>query len=192
MVENDELAQRLHEKGVKLTAAVTVQRPAADLYAAWHGFRDLPRFVDQLESVVELAPGRTRWNVRGPGGTYTWEAETIRDEQPAVIAWRTLADSEVLHAGAVNFHELPYLRGTEVKVSLVYIPSGGKVGEAVAKLFKDNPKNILQAALHRFRQAMETGEIATTKGQPVGADRNDAAASVDTDMRDVAQIKETQ
>lgn len=191
MPNNDDLATKLHEEGVKLTAAVTVQRSAADLYAAWHGFRDLPRFIDQLEEVTQLSATRTRWSLRGPGGTYSWEAETIRDEPSSVIAWRTVTDSYVAHAGAVNFRELPYQRGTEVKVALDFIPTGGGVGSSLAKLFKNNPKDMLQMALHRFRQVMEAGEVATTNGQPVGADRFEDERPHDHDVRDIAQREET-
>jgi uncharacterized membrane protein len=187
MQHNDSLAKQLNSNGTHLAAAVTVQRSAHDLYAAWHGFRDLPRFIDQVERVEELSPTRTRWTIRGPANAlYTWEADTIRDEPDEVIAWKTDPGADVAHAGSINFRELPFHRGTEVKVSIEFLPAGGRAGSAVAKLFPNNPKTILERGLHRFRQAMETGEIATNVGQPVGADRDEQQRLTDPEIRDIA------
>lgn len=185
MATNDDLAKELNKRGEHLTRAVTIQRDPSSLYQAWRGFQSLPRLIDQVEQVQELSETRTRWTVRGPGDkTYTWEADIIRDEPDAVIAWK--ADGDVAHSGSINFRPLPFHRGTEVKVSIEYIPPAGQIGTALAKLFGAGPKEILDRALHRFRQAMEAGELATTAGQPVGAGRAGEERLTDDDVRDIA------
>jgi uncharacterized membrane protein len=42
------------------------------------------------------------------------------------------------------------------------------LGATVAKLFGEEPEIQVQQDLRRFRAVMETGEIATTEGQPHG------------------------
>lgn len=68
----------------------------------------------------------------------------------------------------IHFHETPDHRGTEVKVVTEYKPLGGAIGDAIAKLFGESPKQQLGDDLRRFKMLMETGEIATTEGQPKG------------------------
>jgi uncharacterized membrane protein len=42
-------------------AAVTVNRPVAEVFAFWHDVQNLPRFLEQLQSVRDLGGGRCRW-----------------------------------------------------------------------------------------------------------------------------------
>jgi hypothetical protein len=65
-------------------------------------------------------------------------------------------------------HELPFCRGTEVKVVIDYLPAQGPIAQKISRAVGQDPKSYLQAALFRLRQWLETGEIATTVGQPVG------------------------
>ena len=59
-----------------------------------------------------------------------------------------------------------------MKVSLDYIPPAGRFGAAVAKLFGEEPGQQVREDLRRFKQLMETGEVATTEGQPRGNGRS--------------------
>ena len=60
-------------------------------------------------------------------------------------------------------------RGTEVKVVLEYQPPEGALTDAIAKLLSESPQEQIGDELNRFKQLMETGEIATTQGQPQGS-----------------------
>ena len=51
-------------------------------------------------------------------------------------------------------------RGTEVRVRLQYDPPAGKVGATVAWLLGHEPSQTIREDLRRFKQLMETGEIA--------------------------------
>ena len=52
-----------------------------------------------------------------------------------------------------------------------YSPPGGKVGNAVAWFFGQEPSQTVREDLRRFKQLMEAGEIPTTSGQPKGKSR---------------------
>ncbi len=49
-----------------------------------------------------------------------------------------------------------------------YIPPAGRIGNWVSKLFGKNPASEIREDLRRFKRLMETGEVATTDGQPQG------------------------
>lgn len=191
---NDDLATRFYEDGVRLVAGVTVQRSAHDLYAAWRRFEDLRRFIDDLEDVTRTEDG-IEWTAKGPGGrSYSWTAHIINERADEFIAWRTDANRDgIQNAGSIWFNELPYCRGTEVRVVVEYLPPGGATGRAVASLSGTSPQTLLKRGLFRFRQLMESGEIATSTGQPVGENsrRTDRVGEeerkTDTDVRDIAR-----
>lgn len=164
------LARELSQRGERVVACVTVQRSARDLYDTWCSL-DLARMVDEIEQIEPLGDGRTRWQLRGPGGKlFQWESAIIRDKPGETLAWRSTHDG-VENAGSIRFRELLFHRGTEVRVVVNYVPPGGRVGAGIAKMLESDPGRMMQSALARFRQLMETGEIATTTGQPVGASR---------------------
>ncbi|MCW5983304.1 MAG: SRPBCC family protein [Bryobacteraceae bacterium] len=156
-------------KGIKIRRAVTVNKPAGELYEFWRNFGNLPRFMRHLEAVTPLSEGRSRWRVKGPAGRIVeWDAEIIADTPGEMIGWRSLPDAEVDNAGSVRFERAPGGRGTIVRVQLQYNPPGGRAGAFFAKLLGKNPDHQLHGDLMRFKQVMEAGEIPTTEGQPTG------------------------
>jgi len=69
---------------------------------------------------------------------------------------------------AVTFQDAPGDRGTEIHVDLEHEPRGGKVGELVTKLVATEPRAKAMDELRRFKQLVETGEIARSDGTPEG------------------------
>jgi uncharacterized membrane protein len=49
-----------------------------------------------------------------------------------------------------------------------YNPPAGKVGIGIAYLLGAEPSQLIKEDLRRFKQIIETGEIATIEGQPSG------------------------
>lgn len=191
--QNDAQAHRLFENGVQAKGATTIMRSAEDLYTAWKRWEDLPRFIDHLKSVEILDDKRTRWTTSGPGGEYSWDAEIIRDEPNRLIAWKTIGEPAIPNAGTIRFSELENDRGTQVRVTLEYIPPAGRLGDLLARFTGDSAKDQVHEGLHRFRQLMETGELSVAKSQPVGASARRAdrpgekdQRQTDADVRDIA------
>lgn len=145
-------------EGIRVEQAVTINRPPEEVFAFWRNFENLPRFMDHLESVRVVDDRRSHWVAKGPAGTRVeWEAE-IHNEIPGhLIAWRSLPDSEVNHAGSVNFSPAPN-EGTHVRVVLRYDPPAGKIGAAVARLFGEEPSQQVAEDLRRLKQVLEAGE----------------------------------
>jgi uncharacterized membrane protein len=154
---------------VHVEKTITIEKSPADLYQFWHNFENLPRFMDNLDSVTTSGDGRSHWVAKAPLGSHVeWDAEVTGDQENERIAWSSVAEADVQNAGEVRFVPAPGGRGTEVHVSLDYKPPGGKAGAMVAKLFGDEPGQQVGADLRRLKQILETGEVATPEGQPSG------------------------
>lgn len=166
---------------VHVEKSITVNRSPQELYRFWRNFENLPRFMENLESVTELEGNRSHWVAIGPGGVKVeWDAEIYNDKEGELIAWRSLPGADITNAGSVHFEEAPGGRGTYVKVVLNYNPPGGKAAALFAKLFGQEPGQLVEHNLKRLKQFIETGEIPTIEGQPSGRDpivESEAAAS---------------
>ena len=146
--------------GIHVTRSITVNRPAAEVYAFWRDFAQLPRFMRHLESVQVTGERRSHWTAKAPAGmTVEWDAELVEDRPDELIAWRSLEGADVDNAGSVRFRPAPGDRGTEVAVELRYDPPGGVVTEKLAKLFREEPEQQVRDDLAAFKQVMETGEV---------------------------------
>jgi uncharacterized membrane protein len=64
------------------------------------------------------------------------------------------------HKGKVEFLDAG-ARGTVVRAVIAYQPPAGTVGKVIAKIFQREPRIQSRRDLRRFKQLMETGEIAT-------------------------------
>jgi uncharacterized membrane protein len=159
-------------RGIKVHRTIVIDKPAEELYRFWRDLENLPKFMDHLKSVEVTDKERSRWAAKAPAGmTVEWDAEITVDRENEMIGWRSLEGADVDNAGYVRFETAPGGRGTLVRVHLQYNPPAGKIGGTVAKLFGEEPELQIQDDLHRFKQLMETGEIATTHGQPSGRDK---------------------
>ncbi len=156
-------------QGVKIEATFTINRPAQELFSFWRNFENLPRFMRHLESITVTDQMRSHWVARGPLGIrVAWDAELINEKPNEMIAWRSLENSQVNSAGSVHFRTAPGQRGTQVIVLMRYDAPGGAAASTIASLFGQSPDQLIQGDLRRFKQLMETGEIPTTAGQPMG------------------------
>lgn len=163
------VASLRHGQGIKVERTVTVDRAPAELYSLWRTFENLPRFMQHLESVRTTGDKRSHWVAKGPAGkSVEWDAEIINEQEPELIAWRSLDGADVANAGSVRFKPAPGDRGTEVHVTLEYDPPGGALGSAVAGLFGQDPDLQVREDLRHFKQVVEAGEIPTTAGQSSG------------------------
>jgi uncharacterized membrane protein len=152
---------------------VTISRPRADLYAMWRDFRNLPLFMENIESVAVLDGNRSHWKVKAPAGTSVeWDSIITEDVAGEVIAWSTVEGASVSHSGRIEFRDSPNGRGTLVTAVIAYDPPAGAIGKAIAKLFQREPNIQARRDLRRFKQLMETGEISTSE-PPLAAPRGD-------------------
>lgn len=162
-----QLAALPENRIVHIRRSITIHRDPETLYNFWRDYSNLPRIMTHLESVRVGSDNRSHWVARGPGGLRVeWDSEEVEDRPGSMIAWRSLPGSAIEAAGSVRFARTTRGDETIVHHEMRYSTAGGVFGASVARLFGRAPEQELTGALRRFKQLMETGEIATVRGQP--------------------------
>jgi len=153
---------------VPVEAALTIGKPAAELYAFWRRLENLPRFMNGLQEVTELDDRRSHWAGKSPlGFKAEWDAEIVEEREGQFLSWRSVPGSQIHNAGTVFFEEAANGRGTVVRVSME-LGSASTLGQAVGKVVASGTERQVLEDLRRFKQLMEAGETATTDGQSHG------------------------
>lgn len=156
-------------RGIKIVRAVTIRKPAAELYSFWRNVVNLTQIINHPATITATSADESHWSVSAPAGRCVeWDAIVINDEPGRLIAWRSREGGDVDCAGSVRFQDAPGDEGTEVVVALEYDPPAGRLGAAIAKLTRDSASSQIYDALKRFKALVEAGEIPTIEGQPVG------------------------
>jgi len=141
--------------------AVTINKPAAELYAYFRDFAKLATFMENVERVDVLDGARSHWVVKAPAGkTVEWDARVTEEREDELIAWTSEDGADVANSGRIEFRDVG-ARGTVVTATIAYDPPAGTIGKLVAKLLQREPAIQARRDLRRFKQLMETGEIAT-------------------------------
>lgn len=142
--------------------AVTIARPAQDLYEFWRAQTGLQQVMENIVSIERLADDRFRWTVEAPLGRHVgWESIITHEVPGREISWQSAEGAEIANSGKIEFLDAGE-RGTVVRTRISYDAPGGKVGQMLAKLFGREPRIQARRDLHRFKQLMETGEISVS------------------------------
>ena len=141
---------------------VTINRPRQELYERWRDFTRFPDFMDNVREIVTLDEKRSRWTIEAPmGATVQVITRIVEDIPGETIAWISEPDSQIETDGRVEFADAPPGRGTYVRLLIRYKPPAGSLGRAIAKVMQREPNVQARRDLRRFKQLMETGEVAT-------------------------------
>jgi uncharacterized membrane protein len=154
---------------IRVAETITINASPVELYRFWKNLENLPLFMEHLESVSKVNGRVSHWVAKAPAGAIVeWDAEIVEDQPERRIGWRTLPESQVTHEGMVSFEPATAGRGTIVRIDMLYVPPAGKAGVWIARLFGEEPALQVADDLRRLKQLLETGEVATTLGQPAG------------------------
>ena len=141
--------------------SVTISKPAAELFAYFRNFANLPTFMENVERIDVLDNQRSHWVVKAPGDKLVeWDARITEERDGELIAWTSEEGADVANSGRIEFTEAG-ARGTVVTATIAYDPPGGAIGKLIAKMFQREPAIQARRDLRRFKQLMETGEVAT-------------------------------
>src|SRR4051812_33884942 len=128
---------------IMVDEAITISRPRAEVFAFLGNSDNLPALAEEAVQITR---------------------ETVNEE----LAWRATREDRLMHFGSISLRDAPGGRGTIVAARLEYLPSGGSLGAALSQLMGRSPQRLLADKLRRARALLETGEVATTQGQPSG------------------------
>jgi uncharacterized membrane protein len=100
---------------------------------------------------------RSRWVARLPSGKQVeWDSEIVNDLENGLIAWKTVGDPDIAHAGSVHFTPVAD-GGTEVRIVFDYEPPFAKVIGSIASHLGLTPDAIVEGDLKRFKTYVESG-----------------------------------
>ncbi len=154
---------------IKIERSVLVARARDDVYRYYRDFRNHPRFTRYVEPVEILSPTRSHWRMNLGGRRIQFDCEVINDIPGVLIAWKSVAGSDVAHAGSVHFRDVP--GGTEVKVVVAYEPPGGRLGHIITKALGMSPEQFVGENLRRFRDLMEARDYAGRAVETLSGER---------------------
>jgi uncharacterized membrane protein len=166
---------------IHVKESVAINRSPDELYEFWRDFTNFPRVMTFLESVEHIDEQRSRWLARVPDGkVIEWISEVIHDVPDRWIEWRSLPDSDLHTTGSVSFKELLGRHGTAVTVEMEFTQqgeTGGKVGALVKRALRGVASGLSESNMRqdllRFKQIVETGQVASAKDQPAGGPQGD-------------------
>jgi uncharacterized membrane protein len=156
---------------IEIREAITVARPVNEVYSFWRQLENLPQTARHLESVMAREDGSSRWVAREGMLRLIWDAQSVEDAEDRRISWRSLPGSRMYTEGEVQMTEAPGDRGTEVHVRFRFTPPGGIAGLIMTPLLRPIARIQLRQELHRFKQKLETGEVATNAMRPDRVER---------------------
>jgi uncharacterized membrane protein len=141
-------------KSIKVERTITIRRTPAVLFEFWRDFSNLPRVLDHLESVSDLGNGRSHWVAKGPAGTQIeWDSEIVNEIPDQLIAWKTVGQPDVAHAGSVHF--TPTGNGTEVRLVMDYEPPAGRLVAVAAAVMGESPDQKIRSDLEQLKEFFE-------------------------------------
>ena len=141
--------------------AVTINKPVVEVFRYFRDFANLPSFMENVVSIDVKDSRTSHWVVKAPAGrTVEWDAVITDEVEDQYFTWESQPGADVPNAGRVEFRDAG-ARGTVVTATIAYDPPLGIVGKIVAKMFQREPAIQARRDLRRFKQLMETGEIAT-------------------------------
>lgn len=158
-------------RSIRHSASASINSTREQCYSYWHDPQNLPNFFKHLKTVRSIGDGRAEWVAEAPDGKeMSWTMEVTEDVPNQQIAWRSVGGGAFAQMGSVRFEPIGAGKGTIVRVHMQHeIPAGGTW---FAKLLGSDPGLFLRKSLLRFKQLIETGEIATIEGQPAGRAEN--------------------
>lgn len=150
------------DHATKIRRTVKIDRPPHELYQFWRSLDNLPRVMTHLDSVQIIDDHTSHWVLKlVPGAPRVeWDAEIINEVEDRRIGWRSLAGSDLNHAGSVEFKPTADEQRTWLRVTLQYDPPGSRLGSTLATWFGGDPSTTLAADLQRFKEHMETGILS--------------------------------
>ena len=150
------LAGAAGRRAIDVRKTIQIHAPVERVFETLAHFEDYPLIMHNVRSVQLLTDGRSHWTAVGPAGlAMAWDTEVSALEPNRLIAWRTVRNSQVQHAGIMRFE--PASGGTRLDIRMSYNPPGGALGHVFATLFGADPKRQLDEALVRVKTYIETG-----------------------------------
>jgi uncharacterized membrane protein len=141
---------------VQFEKTIHIAAPIEKVFAFWRDYSNFPRFMTHVREIRDKGDGHSRWVVDGPAGVpIEWDAVITKLVPDNTLAWKTVGESPIDHAGIVKFTRGPG-DSTTVRVEFFYNPPAGFTGQSISVLLGFDPKRKMSEDLARLRTHLET------------------------------------
>jgi len=139
----------------RIAETIDVDVPVRVAYDQWTQFESFPRFMDAIDSVVQLDDTTLEWTATIAGVEKRWRARILEQRPDQVVSWRSTDGAR--NDGAVRFDSLSPRR-TRIHLELDIEPEGPieKAGDALGIVERQ-----VKGDLQRFRDFIEARGQAT-------------------------------
>ena len=141
----------------KVQDSIEVQVPVQQAYDQWTQFEDFPKFMDGIQSVLQLDETHVQWVAEIGGATRQWTTEVTEQKPDEKIAWKTI-DGEVKNDGVVTFEQVG---DGLTRINLEMDVEGESTMENVAGELLGVVKDQVHGDLERFKELIEKRDEAT-------------------------------
>jgi len=156
-------------RAVRVVRAVMIRRPASELYAFFKSSENLSKNLSQSLSISREDALTSRWSISLPGNQRAESRIQIINDHPGeLLAWSSLDESGISFAATVRFEKAPGNEGTEVIVNIEYDPPRGNLAATFERISGQEAGQQLGTALHRLKDAIESGRVPTSVSDQVG------------------------
>jgi uncharacterized membrane protein len=141
----------------RIVETIDVAVPVRAAYDQWTQFEQFPRFMEGIDSVVQLDDRTLEWTATIAGIEQRWRARILQQEPDQVISWQSTSGAR--NDGEVRFESLHPSR-TRVTLQLDVEPDTliEKAGDALGFV-----ERRVKGDMERFRDYIEG------RGTPTGA-----------------------
>jgi uncharacterized membrane protein len=133
-----------------ITESIDVNVPVSTAYNQWTQFEEFPKFMEGVESVLQLDDTHLRWVVEIGGKREEWAAEITEQRPDERVAWKAIEGHG--NAGVVTFHRLSDNQ-TRVTVQMDYETEG--LVEALGSAVGADSRRV-KGDLERFKELLES------------------------------------
>ena len=157
------LGKRLRVIDIRRT--VIVQAPLEHTFSVLEAFENFPVFMRHIRAVLRpsdresvagpSSDGASRWVVAGPAGVaIESDAVTTVNRRNKVLAWRSVPNAGIEHAGIIRIDTLP-VDSTRIDLQMSYCPPAGALGHAMGRVFGRDAETVLDEDLKRLKCFIE-------------------------------------
>lgn len=162
----NELTGRNTSEGAKpfsFKKSIIVARDRSDVYYYWRNLENLPNIMKHIHKVQKINDQQYHWEAMFSDKKFKWNAQITEEIPDQKISWQSLESADISNSGTVEFYDAPDNNGTEIKVTINYLPSETESGKIIASFLNPILKSAVKNDLKEFKRKIETGEIPVTK-----------------------------
>ena len=137
----------------RIEESIVLEVPVTTAYNQWTQFEEFPRFMEGVESVIQIDDTHLRWVAEIGGKRHEWDAEITEQEPDRRIAWRALEGHYT--SGTVTFESLG---DNQTRINVVMEHETEGLSETLGSALGVDSRRV-KGDLERFKELIESRSV---------------------------------